>query len=96
MLRISALLFAAALLPCSAGAESSRSLKVQLTEYVEAFDLSGLSPAVLNRLRYVVDHPKASHTAKVFEIHDILLAHDALRHEDLHGEPLRLQAELRP
>lgn len=82
-------------MPCAAGAESAQSLKVELTEYVETFDLSGLPPAVLERLRYVADHPKASHSAKVFEIHDILQARDALKHEDMHGAPVSLHAELR-
>lgn len=95
MFRLSVFLLAAALVPCSAGAESRRPLDEQLTEYVESFDLAGLAPPVLDRLAYVASHPEASHVAKVIEIHDILKKNDALRHVDMHGAAPSMQARLR-
>lgn len=71
----------------AATAEPARPLDAALRAYVEAFDLGAVPDHARERLRTIVSHDTASHTAKVVAIHDILLRHGALRHVDMHGAP---------
>ncbi|MBV7394212.1 hypothetical protein [Mameliella sediminis] len=86
---------AVALTAGAAGAQVRDGLATDLHRFVDAFELSQVPPAGQARLQMIVDHPEASHVAKVLAIHDILQDHDALRHVDMHGDAPTLHSELR-
>lgn len=94
MLRIIALTFAAALLTAPANAQVRDGLAVDLYQFVEAFELTEVPPAGQARLQMIVDHPSASHVAKLVAIHDVLEQHDALVHIDMHGAQSTLHSAL--
>lgn len=95
MLRIIALTFAAALLTAPANAQVRDGLAADLYQFVEAFELAEVPPAGQDRLQMIVDHPSASHVAKLVAIHDVLEQHDALVHVDMHGAQSTLHSALR-
>lgn len=94
MLRIFALSVAAFLLATPASAQVRDGLVADLHHFVEAFELAEVPPAGRARLQVIVDHPSASHVAKLMAIHDVLQRHDALRHVDMHGDQPRLHSVL--
>ncbi|WP_305969572.1 MULTISPECIES: hypothetical protein [unclassified Mameliella] len=95
MLRFLALSIAATLMVGTAEAQVRDALASDLQNFVEAFELSQVPATEQARLRVIVDHPDASHVAKVMAIHEILQDHDALRHVDMHGDAPTLHSSLR-
>ncbi|MBY6118151.1 hypothetical protein [Mameliella alba] len=95
MLRILAFSFAATLMAGTAEAQVRDALASDLRNFVEAFELSQVPATEQARLQVIVDHPEASHVAKVMAIHEILQDNGALRHVDMHGDAPTLHSSLR-
>ena len=94
MRRLTTLTLVATLLAVPATAQVRGELATDLHQYVDAFDLQEVSAEGRARLRMIVDHPTASHVAKLVAIHDVLQDHDALLHVDMHGTRDVLQSQL--
>lgn len=94
MLRILAFSLAATLMVGTAEAQVRDALTSDLRNFVEAFELAQVPDAEQARLRVIVDHPEASHVAKVMAIHEILQNNGALRHVDMHGDAPTLHSSL--
>ncbi|MCR9274314.1 MULTISPECIES: hypothetical protein [Mameliella] len=95
MLRILAFSLAATLMAGTAEAQVRDALASDLRNFVEAFELSQVPATEQTRLQVIVDHPEASHVAKVMAIHEILQDNGALRHVDMHGDAPTLHSSLR-